>query len=207
MNRFVSPWPAIGAALPDFAIGAAFLATWMSPAPGREGMLGTLMLVMMLEFINVHSSAFMGNVMIGAVAPGRKASALLGLGAFYTLFVGGFALVFKQWWPLWSFWGLTLNRLLGVILGQAPAGEEAAFMRRTWAATVLFYLVFTFATTLLPVPRLGVTSEVVDRAALPGTGLWIDQPWRVLAFGFLYFTAVGVSELFGHRWAGGYPRD
>jgi hypothetical protein len=148
----------------------------------------------------------MGDVLIGTVARGRKTSALLGLGLFYTVFVGGFSLAFRQWWPLWSFWGLTLNRLLGVILGQAPAGEEADFMRRTWAATVVFYLVFTFATALLPVPRLGVTSEVVDRIGLPGSGLWIDQPWRVLAFGFLYFTAVGISELSGHRWAGGVPR-
>lgn len=38
----------------------------------------------------------------------------------------------------------------------------------------------------------------------PGSGLWIDEPHRVLVFGLLYFTDVcfadvGVPELFGHR--------
>lgn len=100
-----------------------------------------------------------------------------------------------------SFWGLTLNRLLGVLLGQAPEGEQVLFMRRTWAASVLFYLLGAFATTLLPIPRLGVTPEVMSHFDRMGTGgLWIDQPWRVLAFGFLYFSAVAVSEIAGHRW-------
>jgi hypothetical protein len=203
-------WPAIGAALPDFAIGALFLRTWAAPAPGQERMISYLMLIMLFEFINVHSSAFMGTVIVSPLERGRKTMTLLGLGAFYTLFVGAFSLAFRQAWPLWSFWGLTANRLLGVLIGQAPKGGEALFMRRTWAATVLFYLVFAGITTVLPIPRLGVTPEVMLHFDRMGTGgLWIDQPWRVLAFGFLYFTAVGISELAGHEWlpASSIPRS
>ena len=33
-----------------------------------------------------------------------------------------------------------------------------------------------------------------------GSGLWIDEPQRVLAFGFLYFIGTGLSELFSHEW-------
>jgi len=194
------PWPALASAFPDLALAVVFLATWIAPEAVRADMARSLMLVMLLEFISIHSSAFMGSVMFGTGNRRGRVTALLGLGGFYTLFVGAFAFMFHTWWPLVSFWGLTLNRMTSVLFGQAPQGEEKAFVQRSRAASCLCYLLFCGATVLLPVPRLGVTPEVVSRMHLPGSGLWIDQPWRVLAFGFLYFMGVGVSELFGHRW-------
>jgi hypothetical protein len=158
------------------------------------------MLVMLLEFIIIHSAAFMGAVLFAPGSRGRRAWRVVGLGAFYSLFAGGFALAFKTAWPLWSFWGLTLNRMLSVLVGQAPEGEEREFLQRGWAACALAYLVFAFATIILPIPRLGITPDVVRTLGLQGEGLWVDQPWRVLAFGFVYFSAVGLSELFDHRW-------
>jgi hypothetical protein len=164
------------------------------------------MLAMLLEFIVVHSGGFMGVVMVGPLPRERKLASLFGLGAFYTLFVGGFALAFKTWWPLASFWGLMLNRLMSALVGQAPSGDEIALAQRGWAAAGLFYLGFAFLTTFLPLPRLGLTPSVVSAQDLPGSGLWISQPWRVMAFGFLYFAATGLSELVGHRWLrGGTP--
>lgn len=65
----------------------------------------------------------------------------------------------------------------------------------------MFYLAFVFVTTLLPMPKLGITPAVVDAQDLPGSGLWIDEPHRVIAFGFLYFSTWGISELYAHRWA------
>jgi hypothetical protein len=194
------PLPAFSAAVPDLALGVLFLATWIAPTALRAQMVGYLMLLMLLEFIIMHSSAFMGNVLISNASRAGKTVGMLGLGAFYTLFVGAFSLAFHQLWPLWNFWGLMANRLLGVLIGQAPAGEEKLFIQRTWACSAVCYLVFAFATTFLPMPRFGITPEVVAHLDLPGSGLWIDQPWRVMAFGFLYFTTVGVSELFGHAW-------
>lgn len=70
----------------------------------------------------------------------------------------------------------------------------------------MFYLCFALLATILPLPRLGLTPAVLSARHLPGSGLWINQPPRVLAFGFLYFTAIGLSELREHRWlAGGIP--
>lgn len=158
------------------------------------------MLVMLLEFIIIHSSAFMGTVLLASGPRVRRAWRVVGLGLFYSLFVGSFALAFKALWPLWSFWGLTINRMMSVLVGQAPEGEEREFLQRGWAACALAYLVFAFVTIILPLPRLGITPDVVRSAALQGEGLWVDQPWRVLAFGFLYFLGVGLSELFDHRW-------
>lgn len=191
------------AALPDFALGGVFLVTWVAPGTFGRRMVAYLMLVMLIEFLIVHSAAFMGHVAMGAGDRRHKVRSLLGLGALYTLFAGGFALAFKRWWPLWAFWGLTLNRLAGVMLGRGPSGRERHLIKRSWAAGVFFYIAFVFLTTLLPVPALGITPAVVRAQELPGSGLWIDDPQRVLAFGFLYFTAWGISQLFEHHWLAG----
>jgi len=68
-----------------------------------------------------------------------------------------------------------------VLFGQAPPGTEKQFVRRGWAVGVMLYLVFLFPPTLFPIPRFGITPEVVQARALPATGLWIDEPWRVAA--------------------------
>lgn len=201
--------PVLGASAPNFLLAGLFLVTWVRPELIGGKIIAYCMLIMMLEFVVVHSSAFMGNVVLApGKGSGEKAKAIIGLGAFYTLFVGGWALAFRTWWPLVSFWMLTLNRLLGVILKVAPSGKERELMRRGWAASVAYYLGFVMLTTLLPVPRFGITDEIIRAQGLPGSGEWISHPEKVVAFGFLYFLANGVSELFQHGWtASGIPKE
>lgn len=206
--------PALTAAAPDLALGAAFLVVWLAPVPLEPSVIAHLTLLMLLEFITMHSSAFMGTTMFRPGPRKAKLLTLLAIAGFYTLFVGSFSLMFKTAWPLVSFWLLSLNRMMGVLLGNAPQGEEQAFVRRSWAASAIAYLLGAFVTVLLPVPRLGLTEAVVGAQDLVGSGLWVSQPHRLVAFGFLYFTAVGLSELGGHAWAkdakmeggGGRPR-
>lgn len=123
-------------ALPDFGLAATFLVTWIAPHALGARMVFDLTLVMLLEFIVVHSSAFMGNVLVGDLNRRKKTAAVLGLGAFYSLFVAGFSLGFHTWWPMLAFWGLTLNRLLSVLLGQAPTGREKTLVMGGWAISV-----------------------------------------------------------------------
>lgn len=189
------------AAFPDVALGGVFLVTWISPFAVGRGSIEYLLLVMLLEFIIIHSSAFMGHVMLANEPRRRRAKKVLGLGVLYTLFVLGFALGFGTVWPLVAFWALTLNRLSTVLLGAVPEGQERLHMRGGWAANTLFYLVAVGLTTpWRSFPALGVTRDVLREIGLPASGLWVEQPYRVLAAGFFYFTAVGISELFGHVW-------
>lgn len=192
---------AIFSALPDFVLGVTFLATWIAPERMRDGMIGYLLLTMLLEFIIVHSSAFMGTVALANTDRRVKARRIFGFGVFYSLFAAGFALAFGTWWPFVAFWSLTANRLLGVLLHRAPEGEEQLYVRLSWAAGAVFYLLGVFITTLFPIPRFGITPAVVAAEALPGSGLWIDQPHRVIAFGVIYYFLMTWSELRGHRWA------
>ena len=74
---------------------------------------------MLLEFIVVHSAAFTGQVIVGAAARAAKVRSLVGMGLFYSLFAGGIGAAFHTAWPLVAFWLLMLNRMSGVLLGQA----------------------------------------------------------------------------------------
>ena len=187
----------------DFGFAAVFLITWIAPNTFGDHTLRFLMLVMMMEFVVVHSSAFMGNVMISRANRGAQATALAGFGVFYSLFAGAFALAFKTWWPITMFWGQTLNRLLGVLFGQVPDEDQKAFIQRSWIASVLLYLLGAFVTIVLPIPRLGITSSVIAAQQIHSSGLWVEQPQRVLAFGVVYFLLTGWSDLRGHDWASG----
>ena len=187
----------------DFGFAAVFLITWIAPNTFGVQTVRFLMLVMLMEFIVVHSSAFMGNVVISKANRGGRAAALVGFGLFYSLFAGAFALAFDSWWPITMFWGQTLNRLLGVLFGQVPDEDQKAFIQRSWIASVLLYLLSAFATTVLPVPRVGITSAVITAQHIHATGLWVEQPQRVLAFGAVYFLLTGWSDLRGHDWTSG----
>lgn len=189
------PFPNIFSSVPDFLMGAAFLATWIDPYALGDGMLPYLMLVMLLEFIIIHSSAFIGNIMYGDLSKQKKITMMLGFFGFYTLFVLAFSLGFGEWWPIVAFTGLMLNRMLSVLVGNLPEGAERERVRSMWAVNVFCYIVGVFATILLPIPALGITPEAIAQAGLTGEGIWIEEPYRLAAFGFLYFSAVGSIEL------------
>ena len=52
--------PAVINAAPDFGLSGAYLITWFYPTAFGEHFVVHIMLVMLLEFIIVHSSGFMG---------------------------------------------------------------------------------------------------------------------------------------------------
>jgi len=192
--------PALLNALPDFGFAAVFLVTWVAPTAFGDHVVRSLFAVMLMEFIVVHSSVLMGTTALKAASRASRAGVIAAFGLFYSLFAGGFSLAFHSWWPLASFWGQTINRLLGVLLGQAPDGDQRALLQRGWTVAVVLYLVLCMATVLLPVPALGITPAVAAAQQIPGRGLWVDRPEKVIAFGFLYFLLTAWSEMGGHAW-------
>jgi len=189
-------------ALPDVGFAGVFLITWIRPATFGPFMVKWLLLVMLMEFIIVHASGFMGVVATGPSSRAARVFLLTVLGAFYTLFAGGASVVFRSWWPITAFWGQTLNRMLGVILGQATDAQHRDLVMNGWAAAVMFYLGGCFATILLPIPTLGITPAVVAAQHIPGGGLWVEHPEKVIAFGVIYFALTGWSEITAHDWTG-----
>jgi hypothetical protein len=58
------------------------------------------------------------------------------------------------------------------------------------------YLAGVILTAILPLPRLGIVEPCTAYGLPAGArGAWVDEPQRVLAFGLLYFLAVGVARI------------
>lgn len=187
------------AAIPDAALAGLFLITWIAPTLVEERMVRYLLLLILLEFIVIHSAAFMGVAATSVERGPRRILAIVGLGLFYSIFAGAFSVAFSDPWPLVAFWGLTLNRLLRALLTARFTEEEQTEMSREWGVSVMAYVGFIFLTVLLPLPRLGLTAEFISTQNLPGGGLWIEQPQRAIAFGMLYFGAMTMYAIRSSR--------
>lgn len=176
-------------ALPDAITAGFFLSVWVAPLYFGPDMVATAMLVMLVEFLVVHASGFLGVFAMQSSMPRlRRLQFLAGFGVFYSLFVFAFVFAFDQWWPALAFAWLLLGKFGRVLLGREFGAAAAAQQMAGWAVSVLCYLGGVFVTLFLPLPRLGITDEVIGQLHLVGTGLWVDQPHRVVAFGVLYFS-------------------
>ena len=191
--NFRLPFPNVFSSVPDFLVGLTFLVTWIDPKALGDDMVASMFQVMLVEFIIIHSAGFMGNVIYSKYPQSKKLLYLLGFGAFYFVFIGAFALGFHSWWPVIAFGGLLLNRMLSVITGQAETGKEQELVKQMWGVNVVCYLVSVFAAILIPFPELGVSPN--DLSHLDMSGDFVDQPHKMMAWGFMYFMLVGWYEL------------
>jgi hypothetical protein len=187
-------------ALPDAATAGFFLVLWIAPALLWEGALKTGMLIMLVEFVLIHASGLLGSMLLGnTLGTARRLGLLFGFGAFYLIFILGFAFAFKEWWPVFAFGWLLLGKA-GIAFDRGlPNDDRRIRLQATWAAACLFYLLGVMLTLFLPIPRLGITHAVVSSAQLTGSGYWISHPQTVVAFGLIYFTALSAIKLLDWR--------
>lgn len=182
-------------ALPDAITAGFFLTLWVAPLRFGPHGVRNGMLIMLVEFILVHASVILGNI---ALAPHRSREfrfRALGLfGLFYLLFIATWSLAFREWWPFVVFGWLLLAKLGVVLDGKQPPDERLHRMQSDWALATMVYLGGAFVTTLLPIPRLGLTPDLLSALDLPGSGLWVSKPHTVIAFGTFYFTTLALAR-------------
>lgn len=171
-----------------------FITAWWWPRRLDDGAwvkLGVGILV--LEFILLHSGAFLNHLMTRKAGWGRTRT-LIGLVALYSVFGVAIALAFRSWWLIATFGSIMVGRIWTVFAGDDAMGR-AITQRRVVAGTML-YLLLTFATIFVPVPAGGITRPLL-REVWPkrGHGLWEDAPERALAMGAAYFLLLGLVEL------------
>jgi hypothetical protein len=181
LSRFV-------AALPDVITAGVFLITWIAPAQLGVEQIGNLMTVMLIEFFVVHSSGFYAGILaMTDTSRIKRALAVLGLAALYSIFMLVLYFVTKNRWPIFAFLWLLASRFVHVLV--APADSTATIERavKLWAVSVASYVLGAIATILLPLPPLGITLQVIASLQLDSGGEWSARPYTVLAFGTLYF--------------------
>lgn len=175
-------------ATPDALTACAYLSAWLFPIAWSNHLVRNLMLLMLLEFIVIHSSAFlMGTLGNRNLSQARRLITVAVIGSFYLAFVGAFALIFDAWWPVWSFLWLLVGKWVGVFLRPHRATEELNRQGAVWSSSVVLYLLAVIGTSIAPVPALGIGAEVLAALELPGSGLWVERPQTVIAAGLIYF--------------------
>jgi hypothetical protein len=175
-------------ALPDAISAGFFLAVWFAPRTMGLDTVKTGLLIMLVEFVLVHASGFLGHAVYAeGVSAARKLRTLAGFALFYGLFIGAWALAFSSWLPLVLFAWLLVGKATVALARSRPTAEHVERVRSDWALAAMAYLGGVFATVILPVPQFGITSAVRADLDLPGSGHWISHPESVIAFGALYF--------------------
>ncbi len=196
-NRPMAPRPLerLLNALPDAITAGYFLILWMQPMAFGDHGVRTGMLIMLVEFIVVHASGFLGGIAFGdIVSRNARIKALCGLAGFYLLFIAAWSYAFQAWWPFLAFGWLWVGKAVVAMDKRSPTQDRMLRMMSGWALSVVFYLAGAFMTVLLPIPRLGFSGIDVARLDLPGSGEWVDRPYGVMAFGVLYFGLLATSK-------------
>ena len=183
-------------AAPDFVMAGLYLFTWFFPAAISATMLNYLLSVTLLEFFVIHASGFLGAKTEAWDSSSFHTGAALALGVFYTVMVGGFAVIMGELWLIAAFWAMILNHLMGQFLGQGEPAERRLIRLAGWMGRAIIYVLAVTVTMIAPLPALGVSKGLytfADTAQI--SGVWIDQPQTMLALGVMYFGAVGWFEL------------
>lgn len=187
-------------ALPDAITAAACVVVWVSPLAIGLGAVKTIVLMMMMEFLLVHGTGFFTVVAFADdLSRGKRVLAMLGLLAFYALFVGVFAWMFRAWWPIWVFAWLVVAKGFWIFSAPRERKQELQRQMTTWAFSVAAYLAAVFGGVFLPLPQLGLTPDVVSTLGLPGGGEWIERPHTAVAGMAFYFLAIAAFKF----WRGG----
>jgi hypothetical protein len=178
--------------LPEIALGVAFLVTWVDPDRLGHDMVSFALELMLLEFILIHSAGFMGVKSAEGMTTRDRVLGIVGLGLFYSLFVGGFCLGLHRVRPLISFWIVTAQRLAGDLLDPKPSDETRAWFGTNLAINAVSYILLVGATVMLPLPRLGITRSVQAELGISGEGLWQSDPHRVVILAGAYYLIRGL---------------
>jgi hypothetical protein len=177
------------AALPDAITACVFVAAWVAPQRIGPDRIGDLLTVLLIEFFVVHSSGFYAAILaIPESARRKRVFAFLGLAALYAIPMLGFLLTTKNPWPIYAFAWLLASRFAHLLFAPADKPEIVQRTVRLWVIAVPAYVLGAIATILLPLPALGVTQEVVNSLHLASSGEWSARPYKMLAFGTLYFS-------------------
>ena len=188
------------AALPDTVTGGVFLTLWISPfAFGPHGVRNG-MLVMLVEFVLVHATVMLP-VLVAVMLAGRdtrltRALAVAAPIGLYLLFIAALSHAFDAWWPYLAFGWLLFGKFAPSFAARASSQETDMNEFAMWGESVLALLRGAFATTLLPLPALGLSGMKPSTLGLPAgaSGIWIDEPYRVMAFGALYFFLLAFAK-------------
>ncbi|MFH0990333.1 MAG: hypothetical protein V1799_10010 [bacterium] len=189
-------WRDAVSALPDFALGIVYLLTWIFPSMFSTGFLSTLFLTLCLECITILFAYPIELEHISDDSPEKKQKTIRNLVLVFLTCCSVLSVVFQVPWPMVAGTMVMLNRLMAVLLGNIPTGKEKASVRIRAVVSVLLILwSFTIVQAISSFPGIGLPSFGITNTIRAQERLFLMDPVEVLAFGFCYYSSLGVFEL------------
>lgn len=199
MHPLLQALSALVSAIPCFFMAARLARVWKDPASVEGGRWVSMGVgIMILEFVLVHSGTAVGHLGISEGTVARKMAGFAGLGALYLAFAAVISLAFKSRSLLTTFLVVMAGRFVTVVVGISQ--NDARFLYVQSGAAAILYFFVVFGTLFGPLPRLGLTAEAAEKYRPPGEGTWVDQPHLPIGGGVIYFTLLGLLDLFVFSW-------
>lgn len=184
---------ALSGGVPLLIVAATLLMIWIEPrsvAGGAWLELGAMMIL--LEFLLLHSGAFMAVGPVVCRKPWQQAAWFLGCTVLYGLFFVGVAAWIGQDYVGWLLAGVWLSRLLTLLILHDKRATMLMLQRSAFGMVILLLTMFI---CLFPWPDLGISGAARYEAFGPATDSMSEHPERFLAWGVAYFLIMGAVEL------------
>lgn len=189
--------------VPPLIAATTFGTAWLAPASLSHAVLYSLRASIVLEFLAIHSGAFLGVLLARAVSgSGRRAGGSLVLAlplvAIYLGAAWGLSRQTQSWWPLAAAAWLLAVRL--VPLAQTDVARRDAAIGRVlaeWACALGVFIIAAVVVQNVELPLSGLTA--IDAADFPikgwSTPLTMAQE---IQLGTLHFIGLALLPWFVH---------
>lgn len=185
---------AITAGGPLLVLAGTQMAVWIAPASVAGGSWVKLaVMLVILEFLLLHSGAFMSLGPLMFANRGYRFAWFLGFGLFYALMIWGASSYVDGHYVAWLLGVVMVSRLFTLVLLDDRRGTLVMFVRSAIGMTLL---VLTTLLCLLPWPELGLDEAVRYRVFGSQDDTLSESPQRFIAWGIGYFTLMGLVECF-----------
>ena len=161
-----------------------FLSLWLRPQASDVEMINNLTILVIFEFVLVHSGVFMSIL-------GRSWKGWAGFIVFYGIFALAFNAMVNDNQILIIYGIVVLNRMLPVILSSKKTDKAQGLLMSFVYATIYLVLLFSVILGSSYIPQFGLTEAFLGSADfsvinLEGGGFF-EAPHIIMCFGVLYY--------------------
>ena len=183
---------ALAGGLPVLAIAMFLVMNWVDPMRmGGGEWLKLAAAMIMIEFLLLHSGAFM------AVGPsvcrklGQQIAWFFGFALLYGLFFFGIALMVGGRYVIWLLVGVLVSRMLTLLILRDRRGIVLMLSR---SAIGMLVLLLTMLVCAIPWPELGIDEDIRYRVFGQAKDMLTEHPERMIAWGASYYLVMSLVE-------------
>ena len=155
---------------------------------------------MLLEFFTIHAFGFLFSSLEKRSGIFFKIVKTLVIGTLIGSVYFWVIQILSSWvdasWLTIFFLIFCLKRIWAFIFNKILQTDcEKITFKSLWITQIACFTGLMLLTSDLPVPAFGIKPELIAQTKSPNSGgQWVDSPQTLVAFGFLYFVAIGLAS-------------